>query len=109
LKHKLGYDDALDAFGCHGIGGTWGGIATGIFASKSINAAGADGLIHGSAKLLGAQLIAIVATYAYAAIATFIILKIVSLVFKLRVTEEEEQTGLDIAVHGEHAYGQESL
>ena len=76
VKQKLGYDDSLDAFGCHGIGGIWGGIATGVFASKAINSAGANGLIYGNIKLVGIQLIAIVATIAYSAIMTFIILKV---------------------------------
>ncbi len=105
VKQKFGYDDALDAFGCHGIGGIWGGIATGIFASKSINSAGANGLIHGNIKLLGYQLIAILATVAYSAIMTFIILKVIGKFMTLRVTDEEEMEGLDISQHGEEAYG----
>ncbi|MBC2581475.1 ammonium transporter [Clostridium sp. DJ247] len=105
IKKKFGYDDALDAFGCHGIGGIWGGIATGIFASTTINPAGADGLFYGSAKLLGAQLVAIGATVVYAALVTFIILKVIGLFTSLRVKEEEEETGLDVSLHGEDAYG----
>ncbi|MBC8061696.1 MAG: ammonium transporter [Clostridiaceae bacterium] len=105
VKQKFRYDDALDAFGCHGIGGIWGGIATGIFASKAINAAGADGLIHGNLKLVGFQLIAIIATVAYSAIMTYIILKVIGKFMSLRVTEEEEMEGLDISQHGEEAYG----
>ena len=105
VKPKLGYDDALDAFGCHGIGGIWGGIATGIFASKAINSAGANGLIHGNIKLVGIQLIAIVATIAYSAIMTFIILKVISMFMSLRATSEEESDGLDVSLHGEEAYG----
>lgn len=104
LKHKIGYDDALDAFGCHGIGGTWGAIATGIFATKSINPAGADGLLYGNASLLGAQIISVIATYALAIVGTFIILKIVSLITPLRVSEREEEKGLDKLVHDEDAY-----
>lgn len=106
VKRKFGYDDALDAFGCHGIGGIWGGIATGIFASKAINSAGANGLIYGNIKLVGIQLIAIVATIAYSAIMTFIILKVISKFMSLRVTEEEEMNGLDVSLHGEEAYGE---
>jgi Amt family ammonium transporter len=105
LKKKFGYDDALDAFGCHGIGGIWGGIATGIFASKAINSAGADGLIHGNIKLLGAQLVAILATIAYSVIITFIILKVMNAVSPIRVKSEDEQAGLDVSQHGEEAYG----
>ncbi|MCB2295683.1 ammonium transporter [Clostridium algoriphilum] len=105
VKQKLGYDDALDAFGCHGIGGIWGGIATGIFASKAINSAGANGLIYGNIKLVGIQLIAIVATIAYSAIMTFIILKVLGKFMSLRVTSEEEADGLDVSLHGEEAYG----
>ncbi len=104
LKSKLGYDDALDAFGCHGIGGTWGAIATGIFASKAINAAGNDGLLFGNPGLMKAQLISIVATYAFAALGTFVILKLVGLFTPLRATEEEEEVGLDLTQHGEEAY-----
>ncbi|MBK1812985.1 ammonium transporter [Clostridium sp. YIM B02505] len=105
LKKKFGYDDALDAFGCHGIGGIWGGIATGIFASKAVNSAGADGLIYGNINLLGAQLVAILATVAYSAIITFIILKVMNAVSALRVKDEDEQAGLDVSQHGEDAYG----
>jgi ammonium transporter, Amt family len=105
FKQKFGYDDSLDAFGCHGIGGIWGGIATGIFASKAINSAGANGLIHGNIKLVGIQLIAILATVAYSAIITFIILKVISKFMSLRVTSEEESDGLDVSLHGEEAYG----
>jgi len=105
VKQKLGYDDSLDAFGCHGIGGIWGGIATGIFASKAINSAGANGLIYGNIKLVGIQLIGIVATIAYSAIMTFIILKVIGKFMSLRVTSEEEMSGLDVSLHGEEAYG----
>jgi Amt family ammonium transporter len=104
MKKKLGYDDALDAFGCHGIGGTWGGIATGLFATKSVNEAGANGLFYGDAALLGKQVIAIGATYVFAAVATFIIIKTISLVVSIRANEEEESLGLDISLHGEKAY-----
>lgn len=109
MKAKFGYDDALDAFGCHGVGGIWGGIATGIFASKAVNSAGADGLIYGNAHLLVVQLIAIIATVAFAAIVTFIILKFISLFMKIRVSEEEEQVGLDVSEHAEEAYGSISM
>lgn len=104
LKKKFGYDDALDAFGLHGIGGTWGGIATGLFATTSINSNGADGLFYGDISLLWKQLIAILSTYVFVAIVTYVIIKVVSIFFKLRATEEEESLGLDLTMHGEKAY-----
>ena len=105
VKQKFGYDDALDAFGVHGVGGIWGGIATGIFASKAINPAGANGLIYGNIKLVGIQLIAIIATIAYSAFMTYVILKVIGKFTDLRVTKEEEMDGLDVSLHGEEAYG----
>ena len=104
LKGKLGYDDSLDVVGVHGVGGTWGAIATGLFATVAINSAGANGLFHGSAALLGKQLIAIVAVMAYSFILTFVILKIMNAISPLRVTSEEEETGLDLSQHGEVGY-----
>lgn len=104
LKAKFGYDDALDAFGCHGIGGIWGALATGLFATKSVNPAGADGLFYGNPAQLGVQVISIIATVALSAILTFIILKVVSLFTSLRVSEKEEEEGLDFSEHGEEAY-----
>lgn len=104
LKSKLGYDDALDAFGCHGVGGTWGAIATGLFASKAVNSAGADGLFYGNPGLMKAQIIAVAATIVFAAVGSFILLKVVSIFTKLRATEGEEETGLDLTQHGEEAY-----
>lgn len=109
LKAKLGYDDALDAFGCHGIGGTWGAIATGIFASKAVNEFGADGLLLGNFELFKAQIIGVVATYLFAGIGTFVILKLVNLVCSLRASAEEEELGLDITQHGEDAYPEYSI
>lgn len=88
LKAKLGYDDALDAFGCHGIGGMWGALATGLFATKTINPAGADGLLYGNPAQLGIQALSIVITIALAAIATFVILKVVGVFTKLRASSE---------------------
>ncbi|MFN3203226.1 ammonium transporter [Bacillus licheniformis] len=104
LKKKFGYDDALDAFGLHGLGGTWGGIATGLFATTSVNADGANGLFYGDTSLLWKQLIAIAATYLFVAIVTYAIIKIVSIFFKLRASEDEESLGLDLTLHGEKAY-----
>jgi Amt family ammonium transporter len=104
VKAKLGYDDSLDAFGCHGIGGIWGAIATGLFATKSVNPLGADGLFYGNPKQLLIQIVSILATIALSAAVSFIALKAISLFTKLRVEEKEEKEGLDIAVHGEEAY-----
>ncbi|OMI25033.1 ammonia channel protein [Bacillus haynesii] len=104
LKKKFGYDDALDAFGLHGLGGTWGGIATGLFATTSVNADGANGFFYGDISLLWKQLIAIAATYLFVAIVTYAIIKIVSIFFKLRASEDEESLGLDLTLHGEKAY-----
>ncbi|HVJ48495.1 ammonium transporter [Desulfitobacterium sp.] len=104
LKAKLGYDDALDAFGCHGIGGIWGALATGLFATKTINPLGADGLLYGNPAQLGIQAISVIVTIALAGIGTFVILKVVSVFTKLRVSSEEEETGLDLSMHGEEAY-----
>lgn len=105
VKKKLGYDDALDAFGCHGIGGVWGGIATGLFTQKSINpAARWDGLVFGNTHLFTAQLLSIVITIAIAVVGTFICAKIVSLFIPLRASDADEKRGLDITQHGESAY-----
>lgn len=104
LKTKFGYDDTLDAFGCHGIGGTWGGIATGLFATTTINSDGANGLFYGNAALLLKQLIAIGATYAFTIIMTYAIIKAINFFLPVRVDEHEEHMGLDISMHGEKAY-----
>ncbi len=106
IKSKFGYDDALDAFGCHGIGGIWGGIATGLFAKNSINSVAQwDGLVFGDTRLFVAQIISIVATIALAVVGTAVIMFVLKLIMKdLRVTSREESEGLDIAQHGESAY-----
>lgn len=104
LKSKLGYDDTLDAFGIHGIGGTWGGIATGIFATISVNPSGANGLFYGEPMLVIKQLIAIVATFVFVGLASYVIIKIVQFIMPIRVDEETEKKGLDISIHGERAY-----
>ena len=105
MKGKFGYDDALDAFGCHAVGGMWGGIATGIFASTTINSTGANGLYYGNPKLVLIQIAAIVATIVYSAVMTFGIIKVIDKLVGIRVTEEEEEEGVDITEHGEEAYG----
>lgn len=105
IKKKLKIDDALDAFGCHGIGGIWGGIATGIFTQKSINpVARWDGLIFGDYHLFVAQIVGIIITIAVAVVGTLICVAIVRVFTPLRVSVREEQVGLDISEHGENAY-----
>lgn len=105
LKKKLKIDDALDAFGCHGIGGVWGGIATGLFGKSSINSVARwDGLFFGDYHLFVAQLIGIVVTIAVAVVGTFICLGLVRLITPLRVSDKEEKIGLDLAEQGESAY-----
>jgi Amt family ammonium transporter len=107
LRAKLQFDDSLDTFPVHGVGGTVGAILTGIFATKTVNAAGADGLIYGDSSLLGKQILGILITYVIAAVGTFIIIKVLSLVMDLRVKPEIEYQGLDISEHGEEGYGEE--
>jgi Amt family ammonium transporter len=104
LKPLFGYDDALDAVGIHGIGGTWGALATGLFASKAVNAAGADGLFFGNPAQLGIQAIAVLVTYGFVFVGTLIILGVVHGLVGLRVKPEEEQSGLDVSQHDERAY-----
>lgn len=105
VKEHFGFDDALDAFGCHGVGGIWGGIATGLFAKNSINeVARFDGLVFGDTRLFSAQIISIVITIAIAVIGTVICASLVKLFVPLRVASEDEKKGLDITQHGENAY-----
>ena len=105
LKSKFGYDDSLDAFGIHGVGGMWGAIATGLFATVSVNPDGADGLFYGG-NLLIPQLISLVVAIALANIGTTIIFKVVSLFMDMRVSISAESLGIDISEHGEGAYNQ---
>jgi len=104
LKAALGYDDSLDVVGVHGIGGTWGALATGLFASKAINPAGNDGLFYGNPAQFGVQAVTVVATIAFALLMTFIILAILKATMGLRVSEEEERMGLDLTQHNERGY-----
>jgi Amt family ammonium transporter len=104
LKSKLGYDDSLDVVGIHGLGGTWGALATGLFASTVINPGGADGLFFGNPGQLWIQFISVAATWIFAFVMTVIILKVVDSIVGLRVTEEEEERGLDISQHNETGY-----
>jgi len=104
IKPKLGYDDSLDAFGVHGVGGILGTLATGLFASKAVNPAGADGLFFGNSKQFLIQLAAVGATIVYSLVMSYIILKLVNSIIKVRVTEKEEIVGLDLTQHHENAY-----
>lgn len=105
LKQKLKIDDALDAFGCHGIGGIWGGIATGLFGKTSINSVAKwDGLVFGDHRLFLAQVLSIVITIAVAIVGTLICIGLVRIFTSLRVDPKEEMVGLDASQHGENAY-----
>ena len=105
VKKKLKIDDALDAFGCHGIGGIWGGIATGLFGKSSINSVAKwDGLVYGEWRLFAAQIAGIIITIIIAVVGTLICVGIVRIFTKLRVSEKEEKLGLDVSQHGENAY-----
>ena len=104
LKPKFGYDDSLDVVGVHGVGGTWGALATGLFASKAINSAGNDGLFFGNPSQLWVQFVSVVVTILLAVIGTYIILTIVKAVMGLRVADDEERMGLDLSQHNERAY-----
>ena len=104
VKSKLGYDDSLDVVGIHCLGGIWGALATGLFASIAINPAGANGLFLGNPGQLWIQFKAVVGTMAFSFIGTFIILKVVNLITGLRVSAEDEERGLDISLHNETGY-----
>ena len=104
LKTKMGYDDSLDVVGIHGLGGTWGALATGFFASKAINPNGANGLFFGNPGQIWIQFISVIATMVFAFIMTLFILKVIDLTVGLRVTEEDEVRGLDISLHNETGY-----
>jgi len=99
LKRMLGYDDSLDAFGVHGVGGIVGAVLTGVFALKSVG--GTAGMLEGNTAQVGIQLLGVAATVVYTGIATYIILKVVDVIMGLRVSEEDEREGLDLALHGE--------
>ena len=104
LKSRLKYDDSLDVVGVHGVGGTWGALATGLFASKAINSAGNNGLFFGNPSLIGVQALSVISAWIYSFVMTLIILKILDQTMGLRVTEENEINGLDISQHGESGY-----
>ena len=104
LTKRLRVDDALDVFGVHGVGGAWGALATGLFATLAVNSAARDGLIAGNPGQLGIQAIAVAASIGYSAVMTFVILKLINLFVGLRVGEHEEVLGLDASQHREAAY-----
>ena len=104
IKHKFGYDDSLDAFGVHGISGIWGTLATGLFATKAINAVGPNGLLAGNPRQFTIQLIAVVVTVVYVLVVTLVIYKVVDLIIGVRVVEVDEAIGLDLTQHNERAY-----
>jgi Amt family ammonium transporter len=105
LRAKMGVDESLDVWACHGMGGTWGALATGIFSTVAVNAAGRDGLIYGNPGQVLIQLVGIAAVWAFAFGMTWVIGKFVNTVIGLRVSSAEESVGLDISQHGERAYG----
>lgn len=109
LKNKMKWDDALDVWGVHGVGGVLGTILLGVFATKSINAAGADGILFGDSSFFFKQLIAVVIASAYAFIFTYIMLAGINFITRVRVSEDEEKQGLDTALHGEKAYDEGAL
>ena len=104
MKTRLGYDDSLDVVGVHGIGGTWGCLATGLFASTAVNPGGANGLFFGNPEQLVIQFISVAATWVFAFGGTLVILYVLKAIMGLRVSTEEEVTGLDLSEHGEVAY-----
>ena len=102
---KMAVDESLDVWACHGIGGTWGALATGIFASVTVNSAGANGLVYGNGLLVLKQLAGIAAVWAFSFGVTWVLGKAVNRVVGLRVSQTEETVGLDLSQHGEKAYG----
>ncbi len=104
LKAKFRYDDSLDVVGVHGVGGTWGALATGLFASRAVNAAGADGLFFGNPSLLGVQALSVAVAWVYSFIVTLILVTVLDKTLGLRVSEDHEVNGLDLSQHGETGY-----
>jgi Amt family ammonium transporter len=102
VKAKLGYDDSLDAFGVHGVGGTLGAVLTGFFAREAVN--GRAGLLEGGSEQFINNILGVALTWVFAGIATFLIVKVVDATVGVRVDESEEDRGLDITQHGEEAY-----
>lgn len=104
LKTKLRYDDSLDVVGIHGVGGIWGALATGLFASTAINPDGADGLFYGNPEQLWIQFVSVVATCLFSFTVSYVLFKIIDKTMGVRVGEDEEEMGLDVAQHSEHGY-----
>jgi Amt family ammonium transporter len=104
LRQRMKLDESLDVWACHGMGGTWGALATGIFATTTVNSAGFDGLLYGNPGQLVTQAITVVLTIIFSFSVTFVIAKVLDKVIGLRVSENEEEVGLDISEHGERAY-----
>ena len=104
LKNRLGYDDALDVVGIHGVGGTWGALATGLFATLGVNEAGANGLLYGNPHQLFVQFVSVAATWVFVYVAARILLYVVNALIGLRASPESERVGLDISEHNERAY-----
>ncbi len=107
IKHVVAVDDALDVFGVHGVGGTWGALATGIFATVAVNSSGGDGLLFGNPSQLLVQFVAVLCSWVWAGGLTFVILKVLDATVGLRVPAEHELAGLDASIHGEPAYAVE--
>src|SRR5262249_17786153 len=103
-KNVWQVDDALDVVGVHCVGGTWGAIATGLFASKAVNSAGADGLFYGNPSQLGIQLIGVLPTLVFCFVGALVLLKITDALVGLRVVDDDEFVGLDLSQHSENAY-----
>lgn len=107
IKHIVGVDDALDVWGVHGIGGTWGALATGLFATVAVNSGGTNGLLFGNPAQIIPQFVAVLCSWVWSAGATFVILKLLDVTIGLRVPREHELAGLDASIHGEPAYAVE--
>ncbi len=104
LKPRLGYDDSLDVFGVHGVGGAWGALATGLLASTAANPGGVDGVFYGNPGQLGLQAVGVAVTLVYTFVVTWVLLKVIDVFMGLRVSEEDEVIGLDITQHNESGY-----
>ena len=105
----MGWDDALDVWGVHGIGGVFGTIMLGVFASKAVNVAGADGLLFGNSTFFIKELVAVAAASIYAFIFTYLMLIVINFITPVKVSESDEKLGLDVALHGEKAYDEGAL
>jgi Amt family ammonium transporter len=108
MKSLFGYDDALDVVGVHGVGGIWGALATGVFATVAVNSAGANGLLYGNPRQLLVQVIAVAASIAFAFVGSLILLKVTDALVGLRVDADSESMGLDLSEHEENGYSLEA-